>query len=299
MNKNSIYALTLASSLFAYGSAFAATMSTEARISIGSTDYTSSDSRLTGTSQSSRTHTNGNPEYYSRSLSDETGRTAAAAKIDYSYSYPSGGSNFDGEPHTNMATANWSNTFTGTGSNQILSFNIDQGWLEKSSIYGEETTRAGYGINILLNGTSIWSSHDEIGEGPYIPCPSEPCTTSTLYFNDYNDNQLAYTNLAHEDDPSIPTESYARAYDPFTGKIDLGAIGAGESFEISYVMSVYVSSEYFIGDDYVMAHFGDPLDLSGGMSVNVSASAVPIPAAAYLFGSGLIGLLGFKRKQSV
>jgi hypothetical protein len=298
MNKNSIYALTLASSLFAYGSAFAATMSTEARISIGATDYTNSDTRHAGTSQSSRTHTNGNPEYYSRSLSDETGRTAAAAKIDYSYSYPSGGSNFDGEPHVNMATANWSNTYTGTGTNQTLNFNIDQGLLKKTSLSGEEATRAGYGINILLNGTSIWSSHDEIGLEPFLPCSSEPCTSASssqsLYFNEYNDNQLTFTDVNN-----LSEESYSRIYDPFTGELDLGAFANGESFEISYVLSVYASSEYFIGNDYVMAHFGDPIDLSGGMSVDVSASAVPIPAAAYLFGSGLIGLLGFKRKQSV
>jgi hypothetical protein len=227
-------------------------------------------------------------------LSDETGRTAAAAKIDYSYSYPSGGSNFDGEPHVNMATANWSNTYTGTGTNQILNFNIDQGLLKKTSLYGEEATRAGYGINILLNGTSIWSSHDEIGVGSYIPCPSEPCTSPSLYFNDYDDNQLTFT-----DANNFSENSYSRIYDPFTGELDLGAFANGESFEISYALSVYASSEYFIGNDYVMAHFGDPLDLSGGMSVNVSASAVPIPAAAYLFGSGLIGLLGFNRKQSV
>lgn len=31
---------------------------------------------------------------------------------------------------------------------------------------------------------------------------------------------------------------------------------------------------------------------------NVSVSAVPVPAALWLFGSGLIGLIGMKRKSS-
>jgi hypothetical protein len=40
-----------------------------------------------------------------------------------------------------------------------------------------------------------------------------------------------------------------------------------------------------------------PVPTGGDYVLNVSVSAVPIPAAAWLFGSGLIGLAGLKRRQ--
>ena len=44
------------------------------------------------------------------------------------------------------------------------------------------------------------------------------------------------------------------------------------------------------------AIIGDPLDLSAG-AFSASLSMVPVPAAVWLFGSGLLGLIGIARRK--
>jgi len=48
----------------------------------------------------------------------------------------------------------------------------------------------------------------------------------------------------------------------------------------------------------VLSQSGDLLGIDN-VSYNVSASAVPVPAAVWLFGSGLIGLFGIARKKQI
>ena len=45
------------------------------------------------------------------------------------------------------------------------------------------------------------------------------------------------------------------------------------------------------------ARIGDPLDLSAG-AFSGSLTIVPVPAAVWLFGSGLIGLIGVARRKA-
>jgi hypothetical protein len=41
----------------------------------------------------------------------------------------------------------------------------------------------------------------------------------------------------------------------------------------------------------------DPLSLHGNFGANIDVTPTPIPAAAWLLGSGLLGLVGIRRKQ--
>ena len=53
-----------------------------------------------------------------------------------------------------------------------------------------------------------------------------------------------------------------------------------------------------VGFDYGDANFQDVLVPSSGASINVNVAPVPIPAAVWLLGSGLLGLVGLRRKFS-
>ena len=69
-----------------------------------------------------------------------------------------------------------------------------------------------------------------------------------------------------------------------------------------------MASAYAAGDTFRVALFGNLTDaaktaIDGGATVQASyelnVSAVPVPAAVWLFGTALLGLFGFKRKASV
>ena len=69
-----------------------------------------------------------------------------------------------------------------------------------------------------------------------------------------------------------------------------------------------MSTSYASGDTFRVALFGNLTDaaktaIDGGATVQASyelnVSAVPVPAAVWLFGTALLGLMGFKRKASV
>ena len=53
----------------------------------------------------------------------------------------------------------------------------------------------------------------------------------------------------------------------------------------------FVDGDFFVGDPDFYS------DNSGELEVEFSISAVPIPAAAWLFGSALIGLVAIKRRK--
>ena len=43
--------------------------------------------------------------------------------------------------------------------------------------------------------------------------------------------------------------------------------------------------------------FGDATPTFGGTSVTINSTVVPVPAAVWLFGSGLLGLVGVARRR--
>ena len=77
----------------------------------------------------------------------------------------------------------------------------------------------------------------------------------------------------------------------------MGSLAAGESVTFETILLSSVKCPGFeVGGK---ATIGDPnnLTITPGTTSNFSVSAVPVPAAVWLFGSGLLGLFGFARRK--
>ena len=58
-----------------------------------------------------------------------------------------------------------------------------------------------------------------------------------------------------------------------------------------------LASDLVQGDTAVALHDRAPLDIARSAEFLLTTSAVPVPAAAWLFGSGLLGLIGVARRK--
>ncbi|MDH5191281.1 MAG: VPLPA-CTERM sorting domain-containing protein [Gammaproteobacteria bacterium] len=76
------------------------------------------------------------------------------------------------------------------------------------------------------------------------------------------------------------------------GSLTFEAIGAGD-----FIMSMAVTDDPLKGGDFVSAMTYGVQTITFGSS-DISVSAVPVPAAIWLFGSGLIGLAGIMRRRN-
>ena len=111
------------------------------------------------------------------------------------------------------------------------------------------------------------------------------------------------------------TEFYAT--DGFQAMLDLGTFNDGESFSLSYGVTVSGSStarggSLFSGELFSLdparssARFGDPSGLNSS-SITASpvttgvpvATSVPEASSIFILGFGLLGLVGFKRKKQI
>jgi hypothetical protein len=96
------------------------------------------------------------------------------------------------------------------------------------------------------------------------------------------------------------------------GTYDVEAIVGGLSQGVKvidgdeFVLGVIWGGGY-VSDDSAVQDAGDPTTyvvsfndgFNGGTSLVVDVAAVPLPAAAWLFGAALLGLVGVKRRQQV
>ena len=69
----------------------------------------------------------------------------------------------------------------------------------------------------------------------------------------------------------------------------------GSFYDYSPSIFSFSSSSYAIGTSFGAPHFDVVLDNLSAVTTPVST--VPVPAAVWLFGSGLIGLIGFARRK--
>ena len=74
-----------------------------------------------------------------------------------------------------------------------------------------------------------------------------------------------------------------------------GSLAAGQTVTVKSQLFVSLEAPGF--ETGGAASIGDPLDLSAGAFTG-NLSIVPVPAAAWLFGSGLIGLAGLARRKT-
>ena len=74
-----------------------------------------------------------------------------------------------------------------------------------------------------------------------------------------------------------------------------GFLGPGDTVAVKTSLFVSLTTPGF--ETGGAARIGDPLDLSAG-AFSGNLSIVPVPAAVWLFGSGLIGLIGLARRKA-
>lgn len=88
---------------------------------------------------------------------------------------------------------------------------------------------------------------------------------------------------------TIPMGGDAGQGDTSLAALSCGACGVGDAFTLTY------SAHVPLGDDSGFGGVLYSLNLEGTVA---SVSAVPVPAAVWLFGSGLLGLVGVARRKS-
>jgi len=83
--------------------------------------------------------------------------------------------------------------------------------------------------------------------------------------------------------------------DPLISLFDIFYVGteATNAFDLSLVAALDTRISTFAGDVFAMSLIDDG---NGGFTSEISA--VPVPAAVWLFGSGLIGLIGFAKRKT-
>ena len=95
-------------------------------------------------------------------------------------------------------------------------------------------------------------------------------------------------------DSTFPNNIFGYQFDDLNGSVT-GLLADGATVTAKSHMFVRLMAPGF--ETGGAASIGDPLDLSAG-AFSGSFSVVPVPAAVWLFGSGLIGLVGLARRKA-
>jgi len=86
----------------------------------------------------------------------------------------------------------------------------------------------------------------------------------------------------------------------YNGTLLLGLLNSGESKLLEYDVFVRGTSQFDMcgssGCGATNASIGDPFTLSSNISPD-NIGVVPVPAAVWLFGSGLVFIVGFARRK--
>jgi hypothetical protein len=124
---------------------------------------------------------------------------------------------------------------------------------------------------------------------------------------DANDPTIGFTHFIFNVHADVTGEIGISAIDNFGTLFDFGLRDASEngqnwftigSLDDQFIASVSISGTGITGIDELQQVRVDPATLPGGGGGGGGGnSVVPIPAAAWLFGSGLLGLAGVSRKR--
>lgn len=185
-----------------------------------------------------------------------------------------------------ISVVTWSESFTNTtGADQSWTFDylVLAGSLEMSMMSGADATGS-FELNIALDGSSLTSSSVSLTPGSFVE-------TGTGFGGTFDTPTAGQTNYSWDE----YTDSLLFTVSAFSTSTLTYSMKATESVNITNpalecpdtATSVSVCSTGFIG--------GDPFDTTS-VIVNIAPSAVPVPAAAWLFGSALVALAGIKRK---
>ena len=153
-----------------------------------------------------------------------------------------------------------------------LSVDVNGGWYNNSSGSGYDSFTGYNGtvgsgsldVQDWLTGTFLWN-----GAPVAMPSPVFPINAVSVSSSSGN-----------------PFSSVSSSPIPAVGSTYLGHPIEAVNFTGIYGML-----------DFTLANAGDGLWLPG--SIDITAASVPVPAAAWLFGSGLLGLIGVARRRAV
>ena len=165
------------------------------------------------------------------------------------------------------------------------------------------TTQLASGSHIGAPGCTPGASCNNAGENPNIDNPWQFSGSTGMHQTTSNSNVLSAAGNAATVDMSGWSFDWNSISDiPLSG----GGIWGDPGIYSEGIGRVVCGVDCGVNDTYTLDYHGiipagDPSSLGGvsyGLHLEGAISAVPVPAAVWLFGSGLTGLLGIaKRKQ--
>lgn len=177
---------------------------------------------------------------------------------------------------------------TGATQDYFFDFNVVGPLLEIDDYVFGPVATIQYDITIELDGAPIWSSAAALVGG-------QPGFTLTQTGTDLGATFFCLSAGCTE---ATPGNRFGYTFGDFSDRLSLGAFADGASFTLETILDVSVSSPPFeMGG---LALIGDPSNIgtAPGVSGSVSVGVIPVPAAVWLFGSGLLGLVGLARRKA-
>lgn len=177
---------------------------------------------------------------------------------------------------------------TGATQDYFFDFNVFGPRLEIADFaFGADAT-VQYSIEVLLNGLPIWDSAATlVGSGNGFTLTQSGTDLGATFFC-----------VGAACNETSPGSRFGFSFGDFSGQLALGPVADGSSFTLETIMNASVTALPFeLGG---LALIGDPNSIGStpGVSGSVSTGVIPVPAAVWLFGSGLIGLIGVARRKA-
>jgi hypothetical protein len=177
---------------------------------------------------------------------------------------------------------------TGVTQDYFFDFNVLGPRLEIADfVFGPDATIQ-YAIEIQVNGATIWDSAAVLFGGG----------TGFALTQTGTDLGASFFCLNAGCTEASPGSRFGYTFGAFSDRLSLGAFADGDSFTLQTTMAVSVDALPF--EFGGLASIGDPNSIGAtpGVSGAVSAGVVPVPAAVWLFGSGLLGLIAVARRRA-
>jgi len=225
-------------------------------------------------------------------------RVTSEAKLEFSETNATQGTRTYSLDFTLSGLSTEISTSRSYGSNLTNPFdNPEPGVVDVDSAY----TAASFEYSIQLNGVDIYTARaDVLGLAEY-PSPSFDLVQTYSF-----DNVL---NFAPTITPIVPGGGFIDAFEfsvaDLSGSIELGDFAAGESFDITSILTARAFATNFEGENAVGAFVQDPITISSfGFSSTptqqppTDPGVVPLPAAGWLLLGALGGLVAFRRRQT-
>lgn len=184
--------------------------------------------------------------------------------------------------------ASWSDTFLNSSGGAIEgSFSLDVPavymsiWDSSGTAVGP--MRAGYEVQVLLDGAEIWRTSSEfVGSAYYTPTVLQEGVSVG-----YTLPEPSYVPPRHIED--YEEWIFYAQFDSISEQLALGKYGNGDSFELTYSLSVWA-----LGNGH---RAGVRVGAEGAGLVTMTP--VPEPASLTLFALGLAGLAVYRRRGSL